>query len=300
MKQLVAIAISVICLITSNRVHAWGAEGHQAVCEIAYGELSEPAKRQVDEIMSHETDARFRTFSAACNWPDREGEIQTQRRSDHFINVPRHWGGIWYEACPEATTCLFNAIWKDLSIVARRGAPMDDRLEALKFLGHWVGDIHQPLHVSYKDDRGGNEILVRENLGCKAKLHTVWDTCLPRHLMKKLGANDAADLGRLLQQRISKTERVAWNESLMPLTWAGESYSFARDPDVQYCTLKGMVCWYSAEQREFFEAEELADEGRVSLDLKSSYEERWEALAEKRLKQAGSRLAALLNEALAQ
>ena len=51
-----------------------------------------------------------------------------------------------------------------------------DKLAALKFLGHWVGDLHQPLHVSFEDDRGGNEIAVHGE--CSGKLHGAWDTCL--------------------------------------------------------------------------------------------------------------------------
>jgi S1/P1 Nuclease len=51
-----------------------------------------------------------------------------------------------------------------------------DQLDALKFLGHWVGDVHQPLHVSFEDDRGGNGVKVSGVL-CGGKLHGVWDSC---------------------------------------------------------------------------------------------------------------------------
>ena len=52
-----------------------------------------------------------------------------------------------------------------------------EQLESLKYLGHWVGDIHQPLHVSFEDDRGGNDVGVSGTL-CRWNLHAVWDSCI--------------------------------------------------------------------------------------------------------------------------
>ena len=55
-------------------------------------------------------------------------------------------------------------------------ATEQQRPEALKYVGHWVGDIHQPLHVSFEDDRGGNEVGVSGL--CSWNLHAVWDSCI--------------------------------------------------------------------------------------------------------------------------
>ena len=83
--------------------------------------------------------------------------------------------------CPAVPKCLFTAIPVDLEVLRTSN---DDaaKLASLKYLGHWVGDIHQPLHVSFADDRGGN--LIRESGPCVNSLHTVWDTCM---IEKKLG-----------------------------------------------------------------------------------------------------------------
>src|SRR6202042_1022788 len=61
------------------------------------------------------------------------------------------------------------------------------KLASLKFLGHWVGDIHQPLHVSFEDDRGGNNIAVTGE--CGSNLHSAWDTCL---VLKAVGEDAGA------------------------------------------------------------------------------------------------------------
>src|SRR5262244_1828852 len=77
-----------------------------------------------------------------------------------------------------ASSQVLHLIWGFLR------ASNDDqaKLASLNFLGHWVGDIHQPLHVCFADDRGGN--LIRESGPCVNSLHTVWDTCM---IEKKLG-----------------------------------------------------------------------------------------------------------------
>ena len=85
----VAIIISLISLIawvTSSTVWAWGAEGHEAICEIAYQELSREARTQVDAIMAAEDDDRFKTFRQGCGWPDHRRQETNERREDHYIN----------------------------------------------------------------------------------------------------------------------------------------------------------------------------------------------------------------------
>src|SRR5215470_7524440 len=78
------------------------------------------------------------------------------------------------------------------------------KLASLKFLGHWVGDIHQPLHVSFADDRGGNHI--RASGSCVNSLHTVWDACI---IEKKL-RDDPQTVARDLLDGLPQSERAAW------------------------------------------------------------------------------------------
>jgi len=117
------------------------------------------------------------SFTDACTWPDHP----RKRAEEHFINVPRTLQTIATAQCQGAPTCLFTAIVTDREVLRTSN---DDaaKLASLKFLGHWIGDIHQPLHVSFADDRGGN--FIRESGPCVDSLHTVWDTCI---IEKKLG-----------------------------------------------------------------------------------------------------------------
>ena len=91
-----------------------------------------------------------------------------------------------------AEKCVVSAIEDDLAVLASSDATDEEKLAALKFLGHWVGDIHQPLHPASQDDRGGNHVRTQGS-SCES-LHTLWDRCL---VEERLGT------GLILVNRIS-------------------------------------------------------------------------------------------------
>jgi hypothetical protein len=106
------------------------------------------------------------------------------------------------------------------------------KLEALKFLGHWVGDVHQPLHVSFEDDRGGNNILVTGE--CGSNLHSAWDTCL---VLKAVG-EDVGEAATELMKTITPAEIESWTRS-EPMDWANESFVIAEQAQTKYCIREG-------------------------------------------------------------
>src|SRR5450755_274362 len=95
----------------------------------------------------------FDSFSDSSTWPDHP----RQRANEHFLNLPRDSDGLHSETCPGASACVVTAIKKDFEVLSSSNASEAQKLASLKFLGHWVGDIHQPLHVSFEDDRGGKQ-----------------------------------------------------------------------------------------------------------------------------------------------
>jgi len=127
--------------------------------------LVQPTTRaEIQKLISN--DDRFGSFSDACTWPDHP----RQRASEHFLNLPRDSDGLHSESCPGASACVVTAIKKDFEVLSSNNASQAEKLASLKFLGHWVGDIHQPLHVSFEDDRGGNSISVTGI--CGTNLHS--------------------------------------------------------------------------------------------------------------------------------
>lgn len=291
------IAFGVAALV--SRAHAWGAAGHEAVCQIGFLELSSAEQASVNKILEAETDPQFKEFFASCEWPDQVGPVQTEHRPEHFINLPRSATSLHSEECPESDVCLFTAIRRDESVASvKSDATPTDRLIALKFLGHWIGDIHQPLHISYEDDRGGNEILLSSPLGCRNEMHDVWDTCIPNQLMQEMGAGtDRKKFGTLLHDGITDQNRKEWLANLSPVAWANESYAIAVVPDVQYCTMKGTSCCYETRPDECsFDADQF--EKRV-VTLTAQYEADHRAIVKQRLQQAGVRLGAILRNVVA-
>ena len=213
MKALVALRIAAFAalplLLYSRAALAWGGLGHEAVCEIAFLELNDTARQRVIALIRQ--DREFRTFRASCNWPDRP----RQRASEHFVNLPRDATGLGDDPCPLAEKCVVTAIEEDVAVLASPDATDAEKLVALKFLGHWVGDIHQPLHAGFQDDRGGNRI--RTHGSSCDNLHAVWDRCL---LEERVGMEPRAIVGEL-RAGITAEQRAAWLAS-DPLDWANE------------------------------------------------------------------------------
>lgn len=160
------------------------------------------------------------------------------------------------------------------------------KLASLKFLGHWMGELHQPLHVSFEDDRGGGKI--RESGPCSNNLHSVWDTCI---IEKKLGT-DWRSIGLDLSEVIAASDRATWTATKVEV-WAGESYAIAREKDTEYCVIVGNRCVYEAGNETYDTGE---TEKVVVVD--DAHLERQEPIVTERLKRAGVRLAHLLNTTL--
>jgi S1/P1 Nuclease len=184
-------------LLGARDVYAWGDTGLQIICEIAFQELNPQARAQVKQLLQHDPD--FTLFLKACTWPDRP----RKRASEHFVNLSRSATLIGDDPCPLDDRCMVTAIEADGAVLSQTSASEMDRLAALKFLGHWVGDVHQPLHVSFKDDRGGNAILERGP--CKEDLHAMWDTCM---IKSKLG-KDIRHIDSVLRSHVTDVEHAA-------------------------------------------------------------------------------------------
>ncbi len=224
---------------------AWGDAGHQIVCEIAYRELKPAAKAQVDALMA--IDPKFHTFAQGCTWPD---VFPPVRPAEHFLNVPRSAHSIDpARLCFDALKCVASAILSDARDLAL-STDANDRLRLLKSLGHWVGDIHQPFHVAFEDDKGGN--LIDAAGLCTYSLHLAWDICI---IEKKIG-NDEGIVAPELESEISDADR-ARSRASQPLdaagvaSWAEKSFSIVTRPSVQYCFQHSEACWYSPEDPVF-------------------------------------------------
>ena len=249
---------------------AWGDLGHKVICEIAFRLVQPDTRAAVRRLI--ETDAEFKTFADSCVYPDHP----RRRAPEHFINLPRDATGLTADGCPQADKCVLTAILADAKILASKAETDADRLIALKSLGHWVGDIHQPLHVSFVDDRGGNTI--RVNGQCAGNLHATWDNCLVLYAVGPDPAEAATDL----LSTIGPDARVRWTAS-EPRDWANESFAISEAARTGYCLMHGPSC----------------DAGAGSMSIGADYLAANEPVVKEQLQKAGLRLARMLDAALA-
>lgn len=169
---------------------------------------------------------------------------------------------------------MLTAILNDLKLLASKSEKPGDRLIALKFLGHWVGDIHQPLHVSFEDDRGGNNIHVDGE--CSGNLHATWDNCLVRNAV----GPDVGDAATDLLDAITDEMKTKWSAS-DPRDWANELFAIAEAVKTGYCVKHGSTC----------------DLPTGNVTISAEYLAANEPLVKEQLQKAGVRLARLLDTA---
>lgn len=158
-------------LLSTTLAHAWGPQGHQIVAQIAEKSLTPKALSQVQFLLKGES------MSDVSTWADevKQGGEYANTKSWHFVDIPD--GKDYTTTEHNHDGDVVTAITDMVRTLKDPKASTMDKTDALKFLIHFVGDIHQPLHVGRPDDRGGNNTFVMAG-GRKTNLHAVWDTYL--------------------------------------------------------------------------------------------------------------------------
>jgi hypothetical protein len=277
MKRL---AFLLFALLPSS-VFGWGEDGHRIVCQIAFDELTPSARIEVRRLLALDPD--FESFADSCLFADSPERI---RFLDHFMNLPRSTRAITSAECPLAESCVISAIQNDFLVLQNAEASDAEKLLALKLLGHWVGDVHQPLHVSFQDDRGGNSNNVNVD-DSRVNLHGVWDYQI---IARNLG-DDFLRIAENLHDSITEKQRIEWQHD-SPIEWVDESYQITISPSVNYCVQKQGACWYTNDNMMLDKGEPWRD-----IEITDDYLKMHSATVSLRLQQAAIRLAELLNQA---
>jgi hypothetical protein len=236
----------------------WYYSGHRLVARIAVLRLTPNTAEAIKDILGGQS------LPDASTWAD---EIKMQRPDTkplHYVNIPLNATEyLPSQYCPDGR-CLIAAIEDDRRILGDSTAPTAQRAEALRFLVHFIGDLHQPLHVSNNRDEGGNNRMV-VFLGTTRKLHEVWDG----ELMEATRLSDDQYFTRL-RRKMDSLDLAALERGTV-VDWAMEGHKVA----AQHAYL-------------------LPRNGRLG----EAYEEANLPLVDLALIEAGVRLARVLNEAL--
>lgn len=314
-----ATSIAVVGIAKPQPAKAWGRNGHLTVCDLAYRNFTPATRNAVILLLQSRTggitvkgrgrlpDRHYTAFNIGCL---EEDALPRNHPEDHFINVARSVPAITGGDCPANGECILGGIERDLAILKDPTKSKEERVFALMAIGHWIGDIHQPLHISFADDRGGNGIDVKLAGKCGTSrynvdnLHAVWDNCLLEagifervrkraDFKKSWGPNtityravDTLQANTTLTQENSTVGGETWQ-------WAQESYAITLDPAVLYCTQSGGSCRYSATQTTLSPGA-----AKRMQPVSQAYLAQFAPTVEKRVTMAGFRLAHLINGAL--
>ena len=146
---------------------AWGKAGHRVVATIATTLLTGEARAQVADLLDPGT-----TLADISTWADEVRPSRPNTAPWHYGNIPGEASG--YSAQRDCSRgCVVSAIERSLRLLQDPSNDRAIRQEALKWLVHFVADLHQPLHA-IADERGGNDLIVQFN-GHQTNLHRFWD-----------------------------------------------------------------------------------------------------------------------------
>ena len=228
-------ASAALALALSTPVFAWGPEGHRVVGDIAERYLNARARVQIAELLNNDRLADGqpsgrRTLGEIASWADEIKDFDWGRRraSWHYDDMPLCADPEYAKYC-RGGRCASAELERQLAILGDARAKPRARNEALKWVVHLMGDIHQPLHAANHSDRGGNTVQVsffgqRDNPPYGSlNLHAVWDVQMPAKLIADRGGERA-----FVSAPIAESDRRAWEQGSVEI-WIGESHVLARD-----------------------------------------------------------------------
>lgn len=177
MKRLITILTLFALVACTTKVLAWGTTGHRVIAEIAERNLNKKAQKNVKALLDNQHMAFW------ANWPDFIKSDTTKRWDHthiwHFVNAPAGMDKTQFVNFISTIKQdnVYSAINELTTILGDKSKPNEERKEALVFLIHLMGDMHQPMHTGREEDRGGNRIKVTW-FGQTTNLHSLWDSKL--------------------------------------------------------------------------------------------------------------------------
>jgi hypothetical protein len=246
---------------------AWGGEGHQIVVLLAAERMTPAARAAVADLL--ETPDPVEGMMRDASWADdvaHHGRDET--RHWHYVDI--EITDTAYDAARDCANddCVVAQIGREIATLRDPSQPRPARAEALKFLIHFVGDMHQPLHCADNHDRGGNSVRATAH-GRITNMHRIWDTAVVNAI-----GTDARAVAARLSPLISPRLQAAW-ASGTPASWANECFAIARTQI--YGALPGMI------------------DSHVPVEIDDNYTVRVGPITAAQLSKAGVRLAWILN-----
>ncbi len=297
--------------IFASPAFAWGCKGHQTVALIAGDHLTAEARQFLDKLLKdNPIDPQLKRYCGnfagnpladSSTWPD---DIRGTRNNGpwHYIDIPRDAPHAPLANYCGDSVCVTQAIANQLAILQDSHADPQKRADAARYIIHFVGDLHMPLHATNNNDEGGNCVPVgyfrriprEQNHHFDPNLHGLWDTTILERDMEGAGPREYADM---LEKSFDR-QVDAWQKAGIHIEdWAWESHALAET--VAYGKLRPKDPIEAP-----VSAHSCTDDNNVGERLQQmhfvvgdKYQNAASAVVEKRIAQAGIRLAMILNEA---
>ena len=301
-----------LALAFASTVYGWSCEGHEAVALIAEKHLSPHALATVMKLLnSQPVDASVHPYckdspkdpmAEASTWADDTRKAE-QTGSWHYMDLPlgmKH-GDIEAYCQPVGPSanagprpgCILSALRYNLNILHDDKESDAEKAKALRYLIHFIGDMHQPLHSTANNDQGGNCVPIQFFSDPKiANLHSVWDSMILSHYMASSGKSVvqlADDLDREYQ-----SQSASWTKHGTEFAkWMWEGHKIAQN--VTYGNLRPKLPIEAPEEHPDCKAE---NEKNAALHLRvgEDYQEKAIPVVREQIAKAGYRLAEVLNE----
>ncbi|MFC5472421.1 S1/P1 nuclease [Paraherbaspirillum soli] len=285
-KLLGSVACAAPFIVATPNAMAWGDEGHMIVGLIADHYLTPGVRDQVNTMLAGDNSGLTNTdIASEATWADKYRNAHRETASWHFVDTEIRDGDIdaacfGHPTLPAGTPasagaaqdCVVDKVDQFSKELQDANTDPAERLMALQFLLHFVGDMHQPLHSSDDNDRGGNNDKVSgTGLPKSANLHGDWDTAF----VQKLGTSQDQVASNLIA-KITDAQIAEWQQQT-PRDWSLQAFELAKS-DV-YGKLP-------------------APDSTGKYHLSASYISNASKVAALQLSRAGVRLAKILNDAL--
>jgi hypothetical protein len=288
------LALALLAALIGSQARAWGDLGHEVIALIAYRHLSPAARAALDAMLASDTDTLTAgDFASRATWADKYRNAHRETAAWHFVDIEIERPDL-NDACfgfpipppgqsasqGPAQDCVVNKIEQFAAELKGPSTPPAERLLALKFLIHLLGDLHQPLHAADHHDRGGNCVLLSGPVGAANNrgvetLHAYWDVSV----VAALGSS-ATQIAGQLDAGLSAGDIKEWTQGT-PRSWALETFEIGRRD--AYALASTPTC-----------------ASRGSVALPPAYQLQAEKDGVTQLRKAAIRLAAVLNGALDQ
>jgi S1/P1 Nuclease len=289
---------------------AWGCKGHQTVALIAEKRLTPEARQFVEKLLADTpVDPQLKRYCGnatrdliadASTWAD-DVRGTAKNGSWHYIDIPRGvTRGSLAEFCG-SDGCVTQAITHQLAILKDKTRDPRVRTDALRYIIHFVGDLHMPVHATTNNDEGGNCVPVRylrrwpqqNNNSFTPNLHALWDTAILERDMEGAEPPEYANfLALTFAGEIPKWQAAGVHVD----DWAWESHDLAEN--IVYGALIPKVPVEApAPVHACTDANNIGDRMlHLNLFAGDNYQEAAAPIVEERIAQAGVRLAMILNE----